>query len=81
MLFCILQSFPAAPPHNHHSVGRSEQMNGLEDDDGPEKGEAPDITDVVEESGLDEGGRSNEPVERGERRGFVAIRDWGRGVA
>lgn len=55
-------------------------MYSLEDDDGPEKSEAPNIVDVVEESGLDEIFGSNEPVEGGKRRGFVIFRDPGSGV-
>lgn len=49
-------------------------MDGFENDDGPEKGKTPDIADVVEESGLDDIVGSDEPVEGGEGRGFVA---WG----
>ena len=55
-------------------------MHGLEDDDRPEKSEAPDITDVVEEFRLHEGMRSNEPVEGGERRSLVVFWDRGSGV-
>lgn len=55
-------------------------MSGLEDDDGPEKSKAPDVMDVVEESGLDEIVRSDEPVEGGEGRGLVVFRDRGGGL-
>lgn len=52
-------------------------MDGFEDDDGPEKGKAPDVVDVVEESGLDDIVGSDEPVEGGEGRGLVALGDPG----
>lgn len=55
-------------------------MNSLEDDDGPKQSEAPDIVDVVEESGLDEIVGSNEPIEGGEGRGCVIFRDPGSSV-
>lgn len=55
-------------------------MNSLEDDDRPEKSEAPDIMDVVKESGLYEIVGSNEPVEGREGRGFVVFRHWGSGI-
>ena len=55
-------------------------MYSLEDEDGPEKSEAPNIVDVVEESGLDEIFGSNEPVEGGERRSLVVFWDPGSGV-
>ena len=55
-------------------------MYGFEDDDGPEKSEAPDIADVVEESGLDYTVGANEPVEGGEGRGCVVRWDPGCGV-
>ena len=55
-------------------------MSSLKDNNGPEKSEAPDIADVVEELGLDEGGGSNEPVEGRERRRGVVLRDLGSGV-
>ncbi len=64
----------------YQSPATSKQMNSLKDDDGPEKSEAPDIADVIEELGLDEGGRSNEPVEGRERRRCVVLRDLGSGV-
>lgn len=56
-------------------------MYSFKDDDCPEKSEAPDITDVVEEFGLDEGGGSNEPVEGWKRRSFVVFWDGGSGVS
>lgn len=55
-------------------------MYGFEDDDGPEKSEAPDIADVVEESGLDDILGTNEPVEGGEGWGLVVLWDIGGGV-
>ena len=55
-------------------------MHGLEDDDGPEEGEAPDVVDVVEVSGLRELLGPDEPVEGGEGRGGVVCRDGGGGV-
>ena len=55
-------------------------MDGLEDDDGPEESEAPDVADVVEELGLNERRGSDEPVEGRERRGGVIFRDRGGGV-
>lgn len=50
-------------------------MRSFKNDDGPEKGEFPDIFDVVEVGGLDDGGGADQPVERGEVRGVVV---WGR---
>lgn len=50
-------------------------MHSLEHDDGPEEGEAPDVADVVEEFGLDEGVGSDEPVEGGEGGGGVVLGD------
>ena len=55
-------------------------MYRLKDDDGPEKSKAPDIVIVVEEFGLDEGSRSNKPIEGRERWGLVVFRDRGSGV-
>ena len=55
-------------------------MYSLEDDDGPEEGEAPNLADVVEVPGLDERGGSHEPVEGWEGRGGVVFWDVGGGV-
>ena len=55
-------------------------MCSFEDDDGPKKSKAPDIPDMVEKFGLDEGWRSNKPVEGRERRGLVVFWDWGSGI-
>ena len=41
-------------------------MCSFKDDERPVKGEAPDVARVVEVAGLDDVGRADEPVERGE---------------
>ena len=55
-------------------------MYSLKDDNGPEKSKTPNIADMVEKFGLDEGSRSNKPVEGRERWGLVIFRDRGSGI-